>query len=393
MWEKRLTEAVAEVNATFFKSLVKKRRAYTTFLKSDRGDPFKLGQLQSETGKALRNTENYLKNLVADSKKNIGEKERLWEKVVGRVEDKFYSRVNQVEDEVRSWWQNVTNHEVALVQDAYSKIKELAGSAQMDLGMDYAWLDDVSYQDWQRYHALMDVAEENGKLFQSIQDGSHPNSPINEPLRLMMDLQNELQDIADGFETRFTQVARRGYQTLAGEIEAAPKPEFSVLPTQPQEHANNDGELADALLSRSAEEVVAALGHVHQKDEMEISLPEQRNTGFFTASSHQGPASSTSDDSATSDPMFSILPKASQGNKPIEILDGSLSREKDQIDSAIASRSIVEKSLSSEHSAALKAETEAIQNNPVPGDDAAPTNASLGNYKVETEDIANKEET
>src|ERR1700754_4221229 len=100
------------------------------------------------------------------------------------------------------------------------------------------------------------VAEENGKYFQSIQDGSHLNSPRNEPLRLMMDLQNELQDIADGFETRFTQVTRRGYQTLAGEIGKGPGPEVSVLPIQPQGQAVDDGDISDSLLSRSAEEVI-----------------------------------------------------------------------------------------------------------------------------------------
>ena len=33
-------------------------------------------------------------------------------------------------------------------------MKDLAGRAQADLGMDYSWLEDVTYQDWQRYHDL-----------------------------------------------------------------------------------------------------------------------------------------------------------------------------------------------------------------------------------------------
>ncbi len=35
------------------------------------------------------------------------------------------------------------------------EVKAIAQSAQSDLGMDYAWLDDVTFHDWQAYHFLM----------------------------------------------------------------------------------------------------------------------------------------------------------------------------------------------------------------------------------------------
>lgn len=35
------------------------------------------------------------------------------------------------------------------------EVQELAERAQSDIGLDYAWLDDVTYQDWQRYHDLV----------------------------------------------------------------------------------------------------------------------------------------------------------------------------------------------------------------------------------------------
>ena len=38
---------------------------------------------------------------------------------------------------------------------ACSELRSLADSAQADLGLDYAWLEDVTYEDWQRYHDLM----------------------------------------------------------------------------------------------------------------------------------------------------------------------------------------------------------------------------------------------
>lgn len=38
-------------------------------------------------------------------------------------------------------------------------IKDFAGEAQADLGMDYAWLDDVTYMDWQAssYSSIVDT--------------------------------------------------------------------------------------------------------------------------------------------------------------------------------------------------------------------------------------------
>lgn len=41
------------------------------------------------------------------------------------------------------------------------EVKSLAEDAQGDIGLDYAWLDDVTYADWQRYHDL-----ERSKLLQ-----------------------------------------------------------------------------------------------------------------------------------------------------------------------------------------------------------------------------------
>ena len=34
-------------------------------------------------------------------------------------------------------------------------MKELADAAQVSVGMDWTWLDDVTAKDWQRYHDLI----------------------------------------------------------------------------------------------------------------------------------------------------------------------------------------------------------------------------------------------
>lgn len=35
-----------------------------------------------------------------------------------------------------------------------AEVRNIADRAQADIGLDYAWLDDVTYDDWQRYHEL-----------------------------------------------------------------------------------------------------------------------------------------------------------------------------------------------------------------------------------------------
>ena len=50
---------------------------------------------------------------------------------------------------------NIKNFLINQVYQVTSKIKNMAEQAQANLGMDYAWLEDVSYLDWQRYHDLM----------------------------------------------------------------------------------------------------------------------------------------------------------------------------------------------------------------------------------------------
>ena len=42
------------------------------------------------------------------------------------------------------------------VEKASTAVQTVADDAQADIGLDYAWLDDVTYLDWRRYHALLD---------------------------------------------------------------------------------------------------------------------------------------------------------------------------------------------------------------------------------------------
>jgi hypothetical protein len=54
-----------------------------------------------------------------------------------------------------------------------AQVREVAEKAQVDLGLDYAWLDEVTYSDWQRYHSLID-------------GGFHPSVLPHKGARLML---------------------------------------------------------------------------------------------------------------------------------------------------------------------------------------------------------------
>lgn len=141
------------------------------------------------------------------------------------------------------------------------EVRELADQAQADVGYDYIWLDDVTYLDWQRYHALLDsecpcalscthathlclIASKNfTELAISIQNGSHPSPPIDPIPTAMHELQLELQDVIAGFETRLRRIKRNGFKafdslhgdTMNGEdadhdFETPQSPEVSILP-------------------------------------------------------------------------------------------------------------------------------------------------------------------
>jgi hypothetical protein len=87
--------------------------------------------------------------------KAIDEKLRKWTQVVTRVEDRFQEKVTELRSRVHNWYREVRDMEVNECLAASGEIKGIASDAQADIGLDYAWLEDVTYDDWQRYHDLM----------------------------------------------------------------------------------------------------------------------------------------------------------------------------------------------------------------------------------------------
>ncbi|KAF8522999.1 hypothetical protein JB92DRAFT_1644485 [Gautieria morchelliformis] len=226
--------------------------------------------LLQEAEKSLRSLKAYTKKLMAENKPN-DEKIKTWENVVNKVDKKFEERVEAAADAVREWWSTYVNKEIAEVLAIGEEVTEMAHRAQADIGIDYSWLADVSYEDWQRYHKLVDTSKKFADLYLAMQNGTHTTSPANPLIDVMEALQEEVDDMVLGFEANLTRVKNAALDIFSGiETKAAtnvPKEtsetEVSILPIDPIT-AETDGKIPPVILSRGAEEVKTAVSRAEE---------------------------------------------------------------------------------------------------------------------------------
>lgn len=178
-------------------------------------------------------------------------------------------------------------------------MRDIAEKGQVDLGLDYAWLDDVTYNDWQRYHGLIQgqlhhrnliitpasdrlTASENfAQEAASIQNGMHPSDTAPNPvLPVIEDIESEIRDIAIAFETRLRRIKRDGERafnngngngTASHEEDkvSATEPEVSILPIPDATERPNTVAVPPVIIGRSQEEVLEALKKVQPHDGQE----------------------------------------------------------------------------------------------------------------------------
>ncbi|KAH0836475.1 hypothetical protein J3R83DRAFT_8084 [Lanmaoa asiatica] len=235
-------------------------------------------ELVNEAEKYLKGAEIYLKNLKGENRRP-DEKLALWDRVAERVNDKFNERLSTTEGVVNAWYRIVLDKEFQEVATVTAEVREVAEKGQLDLGLDYAWLEDVTYNDWQRYHALIGASEQYAHEATSIQNGTHPKVVVTDPLSpIVQDLESEVQDVVIGFETRLRRIKRDGERAFTNHIngvtqkeeekgtgiepEAEPKPEVSILPVPREGAREEQGYIPPVVIGRSQEEVLEALGKV-----------------------------------------------------------------------------------------------------------------------------------
>jgi len=157
------------------------------------------------------------------------------------------------------------------VKLAADTVRDIADSAQADVGYDYIWLDDVTYLDWKRYHDLLGKSDNFTNLAHSIQNGSHPSPPIDPVSGAIHEFQREVEDIITGFESRFSHIQRNGLRALESSLgdmggdedaeqdtELPQSPEVSILPI-PRDDPNLISESDFPVVGRGKVEIEEAL--------------------------------------------------------------------------------------------------------------------------------------
>ncbi|KAI0048746.1 hypothetical protein FA95DRAFT_1007635 [Auriscalpium vulgare] len=240
-WEQDIEQAIKSGKKSLRKSLVALRKSAIEELKASKQIGGSLDDLVEEAEKLLKGAEIYLKNLKKEPRK-VEEKAALWNKVVDKVGEKFAQRLQATESLVNGWYAGHVQKEVAEVTEVTGAVRGIADSAQADIGMDYAWLDDVTYLDWARYHDLVKRSDNFTKLAYSIQDGSHPSPPINPVATILGEVQSDVEDIIGGFQNRLRRISRSGDKAFGSgpvdvdeeeddePVDATPESEASILP-------------------------------------------------------------------------------------------------------------------------------------------------------------------
>lgn len=327
-WEDSLAHSVVTQEIKLRAALAGVRSAAAAELEALEDIDVEIEGLVKEGDKLLKGAEGYLKNL-AKEKRGASEKTSLWVRVVDKIEEKFTKRLHQTEGLVNAWYMGVVQKEMLevrtntrkspdwtsadftpQVQEHADVVKGIADAAQADIGLDYVWLDDVTYHDWQRYHDLSRSElrscvvrpcadrsrasrfTESANFTQDalmIQNGSHPVALENPVISAIEDLESEVKDVVGGFEMRLRRVKRAGDRTLTGEPSASAgandagatentnAPTVSILPVPGA--GSEPGVLHDAppvVIGRGKQEVLDAMGRVEAGKATE-ALPPQTN--------------------------------------------------------------------------------------------------------------------
>ncbi|KAF8586375.1 hypothetical protein K439DRAFT_963117 [Ramaria rubella] len=229
--------------------------------------------LVHEAEKSLKSLKAYSRKLAGENKTDE-EKIKIWQNAVSKVDKKFGERVDAAADGVRQWWGAHVDKELKEIEAISEEILELAYKAQTDVAMDYSWLADVSWEDWQRYHKLVDKAKEFGEIYRMMQNGTLANAPPNPVSDIMEALQEEVDDLILGFEASLDRLKSAALDTFSGAETAAESstltmtagsdPEISILPIEPIVPEKKDAEIPPVILSRGAEEIKVAVSRAEE---------------------------------------------------------------------------------------------------------------------------------
>ncbi|TFY54023.1 hypothetical protein EVJ58_g9108 [Rhodofomes roseus] len=278
-WEDEQAALIGDSKRSLRRALVALRKAAAAELKESTEIRAEIESFVARAEDLLKGAEKYLQTLVKDQRPD-DEKRQLLERVLDKVNEKFTDRLGETEAVVNGWYAPWLDKELAEVRKVAGAVKDHAENAQVDIGMDYAYLDDTTYQDWQRYHDLVRRSENFTTEAQAMQDGSSTSPPANPLLKELKAIQTEVEDVVLGFETRLRRIRRNNARAFGEGVEEdmvdADDETVSILPIQDKDKVESPADLdvPPVVIGRSKEEVMDALDRIVEADGDATSSPQ-----------------------------------------------------------------------------------------------------------------------
>jgi hypothetical protein len=152
-WEQKIhdlgNELRAEVKATIERV---RSEAVDSLSPSSSAGPDSIGAqiaaFEAQGLKAIKGTNAYAKRIVSGEHYSHSERINIFSSVTNKVETRYVEGASTLSDKIAVWWTSVRDEVVKTAEDAGVNVEDLATDAQADVGMDYAWLDDVKTSDW-----------------------------------------------------------------------------------------------------------------------------------------------------------------------------------------------------------------------------------------------------
>lgn len=284
-WEEQLEALITSKIDTLAEELRKGREVGVKQLQSHRGINRHKTNMELSLNHAVRSTRATLDKMREHWEDRYGEvdedfadKMPRWAQTLEDLEFAFDKEARKMNDEISNWITVWMKRESEQVASAVAAIKELADKAQADLIGDYAWLNDVTYRDWERYHKLMfrsqEAEEDIGKLFNGKLESKPLPNPINEA---MAKLSAETKSITEKYRAGVNKIRQEGWKYLLGDSVShdkiqrsdpakvvvpdipAVEPGFTILPTDPEETGEGIIEGAEAFIGKGKEQVQQAI--------------------------------------------------------------------------------------------------------------------------------------
>lgn len=217
-WEKRLQEAGEEEELELLAKVAKMRTEVVDGMRS-KPEMFELlKKMQSEGFKHIDNTEKYLNKMEKEGKPDE-EAQKKWKTIVEKVSKKLDDRTIETSTYLQNWHREIMQKEKVVFEASAKVVEDAASDAQTDLGMDYAWLDDVTTNDWTRYHKLKDDSKKWIEVYETIFNSTHPDMGENPVVTELLQVQTAMVRVAADLKAGLDKVKLKGDIWVRGEPE------------------------------------------------------------------------------------------------------------------------------------------------------------------------------